>query len=63
MILSDKDIKKVIKEGKLTFKPRISEDQISPASIDLNLGNIFKVFIFNKHSFLNPKKDFLKKIF
>ncbi|MGB9762982.1 MAG: 2'-deoxycytidine 5'-triphosphate deaminase domain-containing protein, partial [Minisyncoccia bacterium] len=38
MILSDRDIKKVIKEGKLIFKPPLSLDQIGPASIDLKLG-------------------------
>ena len=63
MILSDRDIKKVIKEGKLTFKPRISEDQISPASIDLKLGSIFKVFNINKHSLLDTKKEFLEEDF
>lgn len=44
MILSDRDIKKYIAEGKLRFKPELSPDQIGPATIDLKLGNIFKIF-------------------
>ena len=44
MILSDKDIKRYIKEKKLRFAPKLSDDQIGPASIDLKLGNIFKIF-------------------
>ncbi|MGB9726700.1 MAG: dCTP deaminase [Minisyncoccia bacterium] len=56
MILSDKDIKKVIKEGKLIFKPALSKDQIGPASIDLKLGPIFKYFNITKQYLLDIKK-------
>lgn len=56
MILSDKDIKKVIKEGRLIFKPSLTKDQIGPASIDLKLGPIFKYFNITKQYLLDIKK-------
>lgn len=42
MFLSDTDIKKAIKEGKITIKP-FTEDQLQPASYDVLLGNEFEV--------------------
>lgn len=64
MVLSDRDIKKAIKDGRLVFKPKISDDQIGPASIDLRLSPIFKVFHTEKHTLLDVKnglpKEFLK---
>lgn len=53
MILSDQDLKRVIKEGKLRFKPRLSPDQIGPASIDLKLGSTFKVFKTRRQTLLD----------
>lgn len=61
MILSDRDIKKVIKNGKLVFKPKLSNSQIGPASIDLKLSPIFKIFHTEKHTFLDIKKGLPKK--
>lgn len=45
MILSDRDIKRYIKEGKIkiTPKPDFSE-ALGPNSLDLRLGNRFRVF-------------------
>jgi dCTP deaminase len=42
MILSDKTMDKMIKEGTLVVKP-ITEGQIQPASIDIRLGNTFSI--------------------
>lgn len=56
MALSDRDIKKIIKEGKLVFIPKLKTDQIGPASIDLKLHNEFKLFHINELSLLDPKK-------
>lgn len=56
MILSDKDIKKIIKEGKLSFNPELKPDQIGPASVDLKLSPIFKTFNIKKQSLLDIKK-------
>ena len=56
MILSDRDIKKVIKEKKLSFKPTLTSDQIGPASIDLKLGPTFKAFNVTNQHLLDTKK-------
>jgi len=56
MILSDRDIKKYIAEGKLRFKPELDTDQIGPASIDLKLGNTFKVFRPERYLSLDVRK-------
>ena len=42
MILSDKTIKKMLKEKSLVIDP-IDEKQIQPASVDIRLGNTFSV--------------------
>lgn len=64
MILSDRDIKNLIKEKKLVFEPKLENDQIGPASIDLKLSPVFKVFHLEKQSLLDPRKglpnDFMK---
>mgnify|MGYP001559003737 CR=1 FL=1 len=60
MILSDKDIKKTIKEKRLEFIPKLKPNQIGPASIDLKLSNVFKVFNVEKQSLLDIKKGLPK---
>ena len=45
MILSDRDIKKLMKEGKIKIEPMENPDvQIQPSGIDLRLGNEFRLF-------------------
>ena len=56
MILSDRDIRKAIREGRLVFQPRLKPVQIGPASIDLRLGPIFKTFHVTKLSLVDPKQ-------
>ena len=56
MILSDKDIKKYLKRGKLKIEPiEDSEVQIQPAWVDLRLGNEFRVFKSSSISYIDPK--------
>jgi len=43
MILSDKDIKKMLKEGKIEISP-LEESQIGPASVDLTLSDEWYFF-------------------
>lgn len=63
MVLSDRDLKRVIREGKLVFTPRLKAAQIGPASIDLKLDRHFKAFRQSTLSLLDPKeglpKDFM----
>jgi len=63
MILSDKDIKKYIKEGKIKIKPKPNfKEQLGPCSLDLHLGNVFKTFKPSEYPYLDPKRkiDFEK---
>ncbi len=44
MVLSDKDIKRIISSRKLRFSPALKADQIGAASVDLTLDSKFWVF-------------------
>jgi dCTP deaminase len=44
MALSNEDIKKCIKNGSIRFTPKLSDDQIGSASVDLTLDSQFSVF-------------------
>lgn len=54
MILSDKDIKKSLKSGriKITPAPDLAE-QLGSCSIDLHLGNKFRVFKHSSYPFID----------
>jgi dCTP deaminase len=58
MTLSDRDIKKFIKEGKIKIEPQPSfKEQLGPCSLDLHLGNIFKVFKPSQYPYLDPRRE------
>ncbi|MEM4633809.1 MAG: dCTP deaminase [Candidatus Anstonellaceae archaeon] len=59
MILSDKDIKKLIAKGSLRFEPALSNGQIGPASVDLTLSGDFWVF---RKKYLSTKPVDLSKV-
>jgi len=55
-ILSDADIKKYLKEGKITIDPLEDiERQVQPSSVDLRIGSEFKGFKIIKKPFIDPK--------
>lgn len=57
-MLSDKDIRAALESGDLVVEP--IEDpalQIQPASIDLRLGNDFRVFKHTQRAFIDPRCD------
>lgn len=57
MILSDRDIKKYIKEGKIKIIPEPNfGEQLGPCSLDLRLGNVFKVFKPTQYPYLDLKR-------
>lgn len=66
MILSDRDIKKAIKTGKIKITPKIDEKiQLGSCSVDLKLGNIFRVFNHSKCAFIDTRekiKNLTKKV-
>ncbi|OGE87613.1 MAG: dCTP deaminase [Candidatus Doudnabacteria bacterium RIFCSPLOWO2_02_FULL_49_13] len=54
MILSDKDIKKYLKTGRISVDP-LFPNSIQPASIDLHLGKDFMFFRTDNHTCIDPK--------
>lgn len=55
MILSDRDIKRALKDGRISVEP-LFPHCIQPASIDLHLGADFLVFKPDKHVCIDPKE-------
>jgi dCTP deaminase len=57
MILSDKDIRKYIKEGKIKIEPCDLEKQLGGVGVDLRLGNQFRTFRRIHRAFIDLSKD------
>ncbi len=57
MILSDRDIKKAIESGRVKIESNQTElfRYIHASSMDLRLGNVFKVYEHSKYAVLDPK--------
>ncbi|HEX7456510.1 MAG TPA: dCTP deaminase [Candidatus Nanoarchaeia archaeon] len=57
MVLSDKDILKYLKAGKIkiTPKPNLAE-QLGPCTIDFHLGKTFKIFDHSKVPYFDPRQ-------
>jgi len=55
MILSDKDIKKALEDGKIKIDPLFPES-IQPASVDVHLGADFLVFKNTNNVCIDPKE-------
>jgi len=59
MILSDRDIKEYINKGKIKITPAPDFDiQLGPCSLDLRLGNSFKVFKQSRYPYIDLKRPF-----
>src|SRR3989344_1849194 len=56
MILSDRDIKKAIRSGKVKIVPKPNfEEQLGSCKLDLRLGNVYRVFNHSKTPYIDPK--------
>ncbi|MFA5754861.1 MAG: dCTP deaminase [Candidatus Paceibacterota bacterium] len=56
MILSDREIKKFIEEGKIGITPNPNfDDQLGSASLDLRLGDEFAIFEHTKKPFIDTR--------
>lgn len=64
MVLADIDIKKAIKQKRIEITPLPDfKTQLGSCSIDLRLGNTFRVFEHSTNSFIDPsKKDYSNEI-
>lgn len=59
-VLSDKDIKKYLKEKKVSVEPITEPDiQIQPAWIDLRLGDEFSFFKESTMTFIDTRKKYI----
>ena len=56
-ILSDKSIKEYLKEGKIVIDLIKDEQQIQPSSVDMRLGDEFKVFKVIRKPYIDPKDE------
>ena len=64
MVLSDVDIKKALKSKRIVITPAPDlKQQLGSCSIDLRLGNTFRVFDHSRNAYIDPtKKDFSNEI-
>ncbi len=64
MVLSDRDIKNALKSGEIKISPKPDlSTQLGSCSIDLRLGNNFRIFEHSKNAFIDPsKKDYSNEI-
>lgn len=64
MVLSDRDIKKALKERKISIIPAPDlRQQLGSCSVDLRLGNVFRIFEYSKNPYIDPsKKDYSNEI-
>ena len=56
MILSDRDIRAGIESGRIVIDP-FTPDAIQPSSVDLHLGNRFRVFRNNRTAVIDPRVE------
>ncbi len=57
MVLSDRDIKKALLSKKIIVKPELNlKTQLGSNSIDLRLGNVFRIFDHSKYAYIDPFK-------
>lgn len=56
MILSDRDIRAEIDAGRILIEPFVPE-AVQPSSVDLHLGNRFRVFRNNRTAVIDPRVE------
>ncbi|MFL5801772.1 MAG: dCTP deaminase [Roseiflexaceae bacterium] len=58
MILSDRHVREALVEGKIKIKPEIDyETQLGSCSVDFRLGNVFRVFDYSRHAYIDLRSD------
>jgi dCTP deaminase len=57
MILSDRDIRREIEDGRIRISPPIDLDKhMGSCSVDFRLGNTFMVFEHSRYSYIDPRQ-------
>lgn len=64
MVLSDRDIKIALQTGRIKVVPALDfTTQLGSCSIDLRLGNVFRVFEYSRYPYIDPaKKDYSNEV-
>lgn len=64
MVLSDRDLEKALESGRIKIDPPLNlQSQLGSCSLDLRLGNNFRVFEHSKNPYIDPtKKDYSNEI-
>ncbi len=57
MVLSDRTIRREIEAGRIVVEP-LAPDAIQPASVDLRLGKLFRVFRNSRIPFIDVKREY-----
>jgi len=60
-VLSDREIKKALKNGHIVIKG-LKEENIGPAGVDLTLGNEFRVFKHSEVTHVDPKEGLKEEL-
>jgi len=56
MVLSDRDIKQALKAKRVVFKPALDlKSQLGSCSVDLRLGNSFRIFKHSRYPYIDPR--------
>lgn len=55
MILSDRGIRKALDEGRIVVEP-LDQDAVQPSSLDLRVGNAFRVFANHRHPIIDVRR-------
>ena len=53
MLLSDRDLKKAVADGRLGLTP-YDEAMVQPSSVDVRLDRYFRVFANHRHTHIDP---------
>lgn len=53
MVLSDRDIKREMEQGRIVIEPLQLKD-VQPASVDVRLGSNFRIFRNSTHTYIDP---------
>ncbi len=62
MVLSDVDIKKALLNGEIVITPKLNlQSQLGSCSVDLRLGNSFRVFEHSRYAYIDTKSNDTKK--
>lgn len=55
MVLSDVDIRRYMREGRIKVSPELPDDQFGSCSVDFRLGSEFSIFEHSRHPYIDVR--------